>query len=113
MTTLRRSLDTVEPFPDNHLARVSAISKKQETERSELDSLMMTKIADKEYELNKDFQIRATEENDIEEAYHEKLQEYWKEKKDGDDEIESALLNLRKLMDQRAPPRFRPNWLYV
>ncbi|KAL6402936.1 hypothetical protein AUP68_12265 [Ilyonectria robusta] len=77
------------------------LAKKQETERSELDSLMMTKIADKEYELNKDFQIRAAEENDIEEAYHEKLQEYWKEKKDGEDEIESAMLNLRKLMDQR------------
>ncbi|KAK7421031.1 hypothetical protein QQX98_002389 [Neonectria punicea] len=77
------------------------LGKKQEAERSELDSLMMTKMADKEYALNRDFQIRAAGEHDIEEAYHEKLQDYWKDKKDGEKEIEAAMLALRKRMDQR------------
>ncbi|KPM39932.1 hypothetical protein AK830_g6607 [Neonectria ditissima] len=77
------------------------LAKKQEAERSELDSLMMTKLADKEYSLNRDFQIRAAGEHDIEEAYHEKLQDYWKGKRDGEKEIEASMLALRKRMDQR------------
>ncbi|KAH7137178.1 hypothetical protein B0J13DRAFT_73198 [Dactylonectria estremocensis] len=76
------------------------LAKKQETERSEFDSLIMTKMADKEYELNKEFQIRAAEENDIEEAYHEKLQDYWKEKNNGEAEIEKSMLAVRKRMDR-------------
>ncbi|KAM6538826.1 hypothetical protein FALCPG4_000681 [Fusarium falciforme] len=77
------------------------LSKKHETERSDLESLMRTKIAEKEYALNKDFQIRAAEESKIEEAYHERLQEYWKDKKDGEQEIEASMLALKKRMDQK------------
>ncbi|KAM5356211.1 hypothetical protein ACJ41O_002857 [Fusarium nematophilum] len=76
------------------------LEKKHESERSDLESLMMTKMAEKEYTLNRDFQIRAAEENDIEEAYHEQLKGYWKDKKDGDQEVETAMLSLRKRMDQ-------------
>lgn len=75
--------------------------KKQEAERSDLDTLMITKLKEKEYALNKEFQIRAAEENDIEEAYHERLTEYWKDKnEDSDAEIDAAMLVLRKRMDQ-------------
>lgn len=76
-------------------------AKKQETERSDLQTLASTKMADKEYTLQKDYQIRAAEENDIEEAYHERLKEFWKEKKDGEEEVEKAMLALKKQMDKR------------
>ncbi|KAF5004643.1 hypothetical protein FDECE_8881 [Fusarium decemcellulare] len=82
-------------------AAKEALMKTHEYERSDLESLMMTKKTEKEYTLNKDFQIRAAKENDIEEAYHKRLAEYWKDKKDGEREIEAAMLTLRKRMDQK------------
>ncbi|KAF4975314.1 hypothetical protein FZEAL_7879 [Fusarium zealandicum] len=77
------------------------LAKKHESERSDVESLIMAKLAEKEYTLNKDFQIRAAQENEIEEAYHERLKEYWKDKKNGEQEIEASILALRKGMDQK------------
>ena len=75
------------------------LAKKQEVERSDLHTLSMTKLADREFNLRKDYEVRAAEEHDIEEAYLEKLKEFWKDKKDGDQEIEAAMLKLKRKMD--------------
>ncbi|KAM0215853.1 hypothetical protein ACHAPA_001714 [Fusarium lateritium] len=77
------------------------LEKKHEMERSDLKSRISAKMAEKEQLLNKDFQVRAAEENILEEAYHERLQAYWKDKKDEEQEIEAAMLSLRKGMDQK------------
>ncbi|KAM0563936.1 hypothetical protein ACHAPJ_000144 [Fusarium lateritium] len=77
------------------------LEKKHDMERSDLKALTLAKTTEKEYALNKDFQIRAAEESDIEEAYHERLKAYWKDKKDGEKEIETSMLALRKRMDQK------------
>ncbi|CAM1507230.1 Fc.00g068710.m01.CDS01 [Cosmosporella sp. VM-42] len=77
------------------------LAKKQETERSDLTTLGMAKLAEKENSLLKDYQIRAAEEHDIEEAYHERLKDFWKEHKDGDEEIEVAMLAFKRQMDHR------------
>ncbi|CAG1992849.1 unnamed protein product [Fusarium graminearum] len=78
-----------------------SLEKKHESERSELKITISKKMAEKEDALNKDFQIRAAQENDLEQAYHERLKAYWKDRKDGDEEIENAMLDLRKRMDQK------------
>jgi hypothetical protein len=67
--------------------------RKHEMERSDLETRISAKMAEKEQALNKDFQVRAAEENILEEAYHERLQAYWKDKKDGEQEIETAMLS--------------------
>lgn len=77
------------------------LSEKQEAERSSRKSLAVVKMTEKEFNLNKDFQIRAAEEHEVEEAYHQQLETYWKDKKEGQDEIEAAMLVLRKRMDLR------------
>ena len=77
------------------------LEKKHDAERSELKAGISMKMNEKECALNKDFQIRASEENDLEQAYHDRLKDYWKDKKDGDQEIENAMLDLRKRMDQK------------
>ncbi|CEI65034.1 hypothetical protein FVEN_g11904 [Fusarium venenatum] len=78
-----------------------SLEKKHESERSELNTIILEKMAEKEDALNKDFQIRAAQENDLEQAYHERLKAYWRNRKDGDQEIENAMLDLRKRMDQK------------
>jgi hypothetical protein len=77
------------------------LEKKHESERSDLKAVVSKKMAEKEQALNKDFQIRASQENDLEQAYHERLVTYWKDKKDGDREKDTAMLDLRKRMDQK------------
>lgn len=80
------------------------MAKKHEAERSDLDTLRMTKLADKELSLEREFQMRAADEDRIEEAYHEKLREYWKDKKDDEAEVEAeveaSMFVLKKRMDQ-------------
>ncbi|KAM0242616.1 hypothetical protein ACHAPO_001038 [Fusarium lateritium] len=78
-----------------------SLEKKHESERSELKTTILKKMAEKEDALNKDFQIRAAQENDLEQAYYERLKAYWRDRKDGDQEIENAMLDLRKRMDQK------------
>ncbi|GKU04110.1 ibr protein [Fusarium langsethiae] len=78
-----------------------SLEKKHESERSELKAMISKKMDEKEDVLNKDFQIRAAQENDLEQAYHERLNAYWKDRKDGGREIETAMLDLRKRMDQK------------
>ncbi|UZP33744.1 hypothetical protein NXS19_001560 [Fusarium pseudograminearum] len=78
-----------------------SLERKHDSERSELKISISKKMAEKEDALNKDFQIRAAQENDLEQAYHERLKAYWKDRKDGDEEIENAMLDLRKRMDQK------------
>lgn len=75
--------------------------RKHEMERSDLETRISAQMAEKEQALNKDFQVRAAKENILEEAYHERLQAYWRDKKDGEQEIETAMLSLRKRMDQK------------
>ncbi|RGP75019.1 e3 ubiquitin- ligase ari9 [Fusarium longipes] len=77
------------------------LEKKHDLERSELSVAILKKTVEKEQALNRDFQIRAAQENDLEQAYHERLKAYWKDKKDGDQQIETAMLDLRKRMDQK------------
>ncbi|KAF5026776.1 hypothetical protein F66182_1130 [Fusarium sp. NRRL 66182] len=90
-----------EMMSANIRAAKDDLEKKHDAERSDLETLMLSKMADKVYALDKDSQIRAAEENDIEEAYHERLKAYWGNKKGGEQEIESAMLALRKRMDQK------------
>lgn len=77
------------------------LGKKQYAQRADLQALALTKSTDKEFNLRKDYQVRAVEEQKIEEAYYEKLKEFWKDKKDGDQEIEAAMLKLKQKMDHR------------
>ncbi|KAL4729837.1 hypothetical protein ACLX1H_001866 [Fusarium chlamydosporum] len=77
------------------------MNKKHELERSEIQGTISKKMTEKEQALNKDFQIRAAEENELEQAYHERLKAYWEGKKNGEQETEKAMLNLRKRMDQK------------
>ncbi|KAM0341011.1 hypothetical protein ACHAPU_010243 [Fusarium lateritium] len=77
------------------------LEKKHQVERSELETLISVRTIEKEQVLNKDFQIRAAEENTLEEAYHERLEAYWKDKENGEQEMETSMLALRKGMDQK------------
>ncbi|KAF5659699.1 e3 ubiquitin ligase ARI9 [Fusarium heterosporum] len=77
------------------------LEKKHQVERSELETLISVKMIEKEQALNKDFQIRAAEENALEEAYHERLEAYWKGKENGEQEMEASMLALRMSMDKK------------
>ncbi|KAF4334639.1 e3 ubiquitin ligase ARI9 [Fusarium beomiforme] len=85
----------------NIRAAKQELEKKHEEEMSELKALSLTKKNEKESALNKEFRIRAAEENDLEEAYYEQLKTYWKDKDGGCQEINDAMLALRACMDQK------------
>jgi hypothetical protein len=74
---------------------------KHQTELSELKALALAKMTEKENSLNNDFRVRAAKENELEEAYHERLKAYWEGKNNGDQEVENSMLALRKRMDQK------------
>ncbi|KAF4454358.1 putative E3 ubiquitin-protein ligase ARI9 [Fusarium austroafricanum] len=77
------------------------LEQKHETERSELKAATLARITEEEHALNKDFNVRASKENDLEKAYYERLKAYWKDKENGDQEIETAMHTLKKGMDQK------------
>ncbi|KAF4993738.1 hypothetical protein FGRMN_6265 [Fusarium graminum] len=77
------------------------LEKKHQVERYELETLISFKTIEKEQALNKDFQIRAAEENALEKTYHERLEAYWKGKDNGVQEMEASMLALRMGMDQK------------
>ncbi|KAL9575279.1 hypothetical protein ACKAV7_000641 [Fusarium commune] len=85
----------------NIRAAKQELEMKHETELSDLKALALAKMTEKENSLNKDFRVRAAEENELEEAYHERLKAYWKDKDNGDQEVENSMLALRKRMDQK------------
>ncbi|KAH7270366.1 uncharacterized protein BKA55DRAFT_498869 [Fusarium redolens] len=85
----------------NIRAAKQELEMKHEAEMSDLKTLALAKITEKENTLNKDFRARAAEENELEEAYHERLKAYWKDKDNGDKEVENSMLALRKRMDQK------------
>ncbi|KAF7559691.1 hypothetical protein G7046_g4460 [Stylonectria norvegica] len=76
------------------------LTEKHEAERAALEDGALAKMAEREAALNKDYQIRAAEEHDVEEAYHEQLRGFWKDKDGGDEEMEAAMVTLRRRMDQ-------------
>jgi hypothetical protein len=85
----------------NIRAAKQELEMKHGTELSDLKALALAKMTEKENSLNKDFRVRAAEENELEEAYHERLKAYWKDKDNGDQEVENSMLALRKRMDQK------------
>ncbi|KAF4947287.1 hypothetical protein FGADI_10596 [Fusarium gaditjirri] len=85
----------------NIRAAKQELEMKHKTELSDLKALALAKMTEKESSLNKDFRVRAAEENELEEAYHERLKAYWKDKDNGDQEVENSMLALRKRMDQK------------
>ncbi|KAF9760673.1 hypothetical protein IL306_004199 [Fusarium sp. DS 682] len=93
--------EEAETMVINIRAAKQELENKHKEELSELKTIALAKTNEKENTLNKDFRTRATEENDLEEAYYERLKAYWKDKDDGDQEIETAMLALRKRMDQK------------
>lgn len=76
------------------------LAEKHEKEGAEKEALALFRMAEKESSLEREFQVRASLEFDIEEQFHEQLQVFWKGKKNGDEETKAAMLALRRRMDQ-------------
>ncbi|KND90195.1 tRNA-dihydrouridine(20a/20b) synthase [NAD(P)+]-like protein [Tolypocladium ophioglossoides CBS 100239] len=76
------------------------LAEKQDTERADLDALVLSRMATKEQTFTKDYAIRAAQERKVEQEYRQQLQEFWSGKTGADVEVETAMFPLRKRMDQ-------------
>ena len=76
------------------------LAAKQDAELLDLDALVLSRMASKEQNLNRDYAIRAAQERKVEQDYHQQLQAFWSGKMGSDGEVETAMFPLRKRMDQ-------------
>lgn len=81
-------------------AKKEHLAQKQDTDRLDMSSRILSRISTKELDFNKDYASRLSHEKKIEEDYHQQLRAFWAGRKGGEAEIAQAMLPLRHRMDQ-------------
>ncbi|KAL6878697.1 hypothetical protein J3F83DRAFT_250901 [Trichoderma novae-zelandiae] len=76
------------------------LREKQQVERQNLDSLLLTKFRAREDQYEKEYAARAALEYQLEQGYLAQLRSFWAEKVDGGEErVQASMLPLRQRMD--------------
>ena len=76
------------------------LQQRHDVESISLENTFNGKVAVRETALDKDYLMRVSKEKAIEEEYYQQLCAFWVGKVDGQEEIEAAMLPLRRRMDQ-------------
>lgn len=77
-----------------------ALETRTATDMSDLDAYIQTQLAEKEYGFSKDLAARSAAEKDMVDAYQRQLEDFWRNKAGGREEVDKAMQPLRKKMEQ-------------
>ena len=77
------------------------LQKKQYAQRQELETITHSKITEKELKWERSYHARVVFERKLEAEYRKELEEYWAEKEDGAQQIETAMRAYMKKNDKR------------
>lgn len=80
--------------------KVKQLEETHETERALIQSRISAKVAIREEEMEREYAVRLVHERESEDAYALALKEYWTDKENGDQEIDTAMKTFQRQMDK-------------